>query len=123
MGDDFENVLYEILLDTSLDDDVYRALSSTPRRYTLYLLLEWHRISLDELADVLTGWLYAGEYRMATSADREQLLADLRRRDIHMLRKTGLIDYDPREELLVSSEFSPSVIRLLHWALEHEYPD
>ncbi|KZN26389.1 hypothetical protein A4G99_21570 [Haladaptatus sp. R4] len=121
MGNDSEDILYEILLDTSLDDDVYRALSSTPRRYTLYTLLEWDRISLDELADVLTGWLYASEYRMATAEDREQLLAELQRQHIRMLRKSGLVDYDPREELLVKPEFSPSVTRLLHWALKNEY--
>jgi len=121
MGEDSADALYEILLDTSLDDDVYRALSSTSRRYTLYTLFEWHQITLDELADVLTGWLYAGEYRMATPADREQLLDELQYRDIQLLRESDLIDYDPREELLVSSEYSPSVVRLLKWALAHEY--
>ncbi len=121
MGKDSEDALYDILLDTSLDDDVYRALASTPRRYTLYTLLEWNRISLDELADVLTGWLYAGEYRMATPADREQLMDDLQQRHVRALREAGLIDYDSRAELLVSPELSPSVNRLLRWALSNEY--
>ncbi|WP_254663500.1 hypothetical protein [Haladaptatus sp. W1] len=52
------------LLDPSLDDDVYRALASRRRRYAVYALMEWDRVSMDELADVLTGWLYASEYRM-----------------------------------------------------------
>ena len=123
MGKDSEDALYDILLDTSLDDDVYRALASTPRRYTLYTLLEWNRISLDELADVLTGWLYAGEYRMATPADREELLAELQQRHIRTLREAGLIDYDSREELLDGPRLSSPVERLLHWSLANEYPD
>jgi hypothetical protein len=121
MGEDPTNTLYEILLDTSLEDDVYRALADRSRRYTVYTLLEWNRVSKDELADVLTGWLNASEYRMATPTDRETVVTELRHEHVAMLRETGLVGYDSNTDDLVLSELSWPVTRLLRWARANEY--
>ncbi len=114
------DALYDILLDDSIDDRVYRALANTPRRYTLYVLAERQRISLDELADVLTGWIHAGEYRMATPADREQLLVELHERHVPLLRQAGFVHYDERTATLSLGQLSPPVARLLDWAQQNE---
>ncbi|WP_231184117.1 hypothetical protein [Haladaptatus sp. DYF46] len=121
MGKDFADKLYEILLDTSLEDDVYRALADRTRRYAVYTLLEWNRVSMDELADVLTGWLHASEYRMATPTDRQQVVTELRHEHVEMLRKAGLASYDSNENRLVLPELSRPVDRLLRWARANEY--
>lgn len=123
MEKDSEDTLYDILLDPSLDDDVYRALASRRRRYAVYALMEWDRVSMDELADVLTGWLYASEYRMATPDDRNRLITELRHEHVHMLRKAGLAGYDSSGDGLVLPELAYPVARLLRWARRNEYPN
>ncbi|MFB9804723.1 hypothetical protein ACFFQF_04405 [Haladaptatus pallidirubidus] len=109
-----------VLLDTSIDDSVYRALAETHRRYALYLLTEWGRVFEDELADILTGWIYAGEYRMATPDDRKRIRIELREVHIPVLREAGLVHYDEQTELLSLGELAPSVGRIIEWARKNE---
>ncbi|WP_458206682.1 DUF7344 domain-containing protein [Haladaptatus sp. NG-SE-30] len=123
MTEDSWGDLYDILLDPSLDNLTYRALAQTPRRYTMYLLLEWDRVSVDELADILTGWLYATEYRMTTPVDRDQLVTDLHRTHIPLLETAGLVVYDERQGELRLGDLSLSVVQLLEWAQSNEYED
>lgn len=112
--------LYEILLDTSIDDRIYRALANTRRRYTLYVLEEWGRVSVDELADILTGWIHSGEYRMATVGEREQLTVELREIHIPALKDAGLVRYDDKKGILVLAEVSQPVAQLIDWAQRNE---
>ncbi|WP_049971347.1 DUF7344 domain-containing protein [Haladaptatus cibarius] len=120
MAKDDWDVLYDILLEPSIDDSVYRALSDTQRRYTLYLLVEWGRVFEDELADILTGWIHADEYRMATPDDRERIHIELHEIHIPILREAGLVRYDEQMELLSLGEVSPPVGRILDWARQNE---
>ncbi|WP_266075795.1 DUF7344 domain-containing protein [Haladaptatus caseinilyticus] len=121
MGEDEPDDLYDILLDESIDDPIYRALANQRRRYVLYVLKERERITMDELADVLTGWIHAREYRMASSVDREQLATELREADIPALEDAGLARYDDRKAVLTLAELPPPVARLLDWAQRNDY--
>ncbi|WP_458189529.1 DUF7344 domain-containing protein [Haladaptatus sp. NG-WS-4] len=120
MGDDSWGDLYDILLDPSFDNRTYRAVARTPRRYTLYVLLEWDEVSVDELADILTGWLHATEYRMATPADRDQVVTELHQTHLPLLETAELVVYNRRRGTVALADFSPPLVRLLEWARANE---
>ncbi|WP_435152585.1 DUF7344 domain-containing protein [Haladaptatus sp. DFWS20] len=120
MGEDTWDSLYKLLLDTSIDDRIYRALADTRRRYTLYVLEEWGRVPVDELADILTGWMHSEEYRMATVSEREQLAVELREIHIPVLKDAGLVRYDDGKGILVLAELSPPVAQLIDWAQRND---
>lgn len=75
-------------------DDAFRALSDARRRHVLYYLREHDAASLDELADVLAGWLTVDSETLTTPKRRERLQIGLHHVHLPMLDDVGFVAYD-----------------------------
>jgi hypothetical protein len=110
----------DALLDTSIDDGVFRALVDRTRRYSLYLLLDRRSMSTSELADVLTGWLHAAGYGLADSDDRERLRAELYHVHLPTLVDAELVECDERFTVVELAPLRGPVVDLLEWSRAYE---
>lgn len=72
-------------------DAVYRLLRHPDRRFVLYYLLAVDRVPLEELADVVTGWMAVAEGRVATPDDRTRVLASLVHGQLPELAEAGFL--------------------------------
>lgn len=101
-------------------DEVFEVLRAPERRFVLYFLLEHPTVSVDELADVVTGWEGAGTHGMATRDDRERVRADLLHRHLPKLSGAGMVEYDRGTGTVRSTLRSPVENRLVRWAYRRE---
>ena len=109
-----------VLLEPSLDDAVFRAMSDVQRRFALYFLLDRRSASIAELADVVTGWTTATDRGMATRADRERVLLSLRHRHLPTLEQAGLVSVDHASETVSFATEEAPVHSLIRWAYARE---
>lgn len=114
------NVLGQILA-ADVDEDVLRALSTRAQRYTLYHFLDHERATLEELADVLAGWIAATEGRVTTDADRSSLRVSLYHNYLPQLAAVGLIAFDPEEKVADRTPLSEAERELLENACAAEH--
>ena len=115
------NDSFDVLFDDSLDDEVFKALADIHRRVVIYYLLEVEAISLDELLDVVTGWLSAEGDRMATQADRVRIERAFHHQHLPRLLEAGLIRYNERENRVELTELSGPECALVEWSYHQEF--
>lgn len=107
----------EIHLD---DDDLYRALASTRRRRLLYILLVEEESTVQKLATVLTGWGTTETGRMATPADRTDIITSLEHHHLPLLAESNLVDYDRQSGAVVLGPVDQPVADLISRSVESE---
>ena len=112
---------FDVLFDDSLDDEVFRALSDVHRRMVVYYLLEVEAASLDELLDVVTGWLHVGGDRMATREDRVRVERAFHHRHLPKLLDSGLIRHDKAEDRVELTVLSDPERALVEWSYCREF--
>jgi DNA-binding transcriptional ArsR family regulator len=102
-------------------EPVFRLLASEQRRYLLYLLREHESVTLDDLADILTGWLASrhGD-TVATPEDRQRVYTKLYHVDVQKLVDSGVVEFDEGSGEVALAELSPAADQLLDCALELE---
>ncbi|SFS74783.1 DUF7344 domain-containing protein [Halostagnicola kamekurae] len=81
-------------LDPGCVDAAFEALQNRTRRYVLYFLLEHDRVSVRDLATVVTGWVKADSGETGDRSDRDGTFADLQHRHVPLLVESGLIEYE-----------------------------
>lgn len=112
---------FDVLFDDSLDDEVFRALSDVHRRMVVYYLLEVESTSLDELLDVVTGWLHVGSDRMATREDRARIERAFHHRHLPKLLDAGLVHHDETAECVELADLSDPECALVEWSYRREF--
>jgi len=112
----------DVLLDTSIDDQIFRALVDRTRRYTLYLLLDRRSMPTGELADVLTGWLHASGSGLADPDDRGRLETELYHAHLPALVEAGLVECDEQYTVVELAPLEGPVVDLLQWSRAYERP-
>lgn len=111
VGDQFEGEL----------DQALRLLVDEHRRHLLYLLREHGEMPIDDLSDVLAGWLaIRHDDGVATSDDREEIRLRLFHVHVPKLVAAGLAEFDEASDAVTLAELPPVVDRLLDEALELE---
>ena len=102
-------------------DPTFRLLASERRRHLLYLLREHGSFSIEDLADLLTGWLAArhGD-AVATPEDRQRVYTELYHVDVQKLVDLGVVEFDEASGEVRLDGLSPAVDQLLDCALELE---
>ena len=99
---------------------MFRLLASEQRRHLLYLLREHDSFTLEELADILTGWLVTRRAVVATPDDRQLVYTKLYHVDVQMLVDWGIVTFDEASMEVTLAELPPGVDDLLDCALELE---
>lgn len=96
-------------------------LAEEHRRHVLYLLREHGSISVDDLADILSGWLAVRNGDAgATPLDRDRVHIRLYHVDLPKLWDAGFVEFDPSTGDVSLGSLPPAVDRLLDVALELE---
>ncbi|WP_265111149.1 DUF7344 domain-containing protein [Halosolutus halophilus] len=80
--------------DWEVIDHGFAVLRDQARRYALYFLLEQETASVEELADVVTAWMEATSYGMATSQQRDRIHQTLVHQHLPILADSEIVDYD-----------------------------
>ena len=86
--------------DPAVIDDAFLVLRDRSRRYVCYFLLEHETASLSEVADVVSGWLYAANGCVVEPHCRRQRYRELVHTHIPKLVDTGVVHYDETNEML-----------------------
>ncbi|TYL40615.1 hypothetical protein CV102_03335 [Natronococcus pandeyae] len=94
--------------DRSVIDNAFLILQNQERRYALYFLLEHETASLEEVADIVTGWPRASEYGITGRETRDQVLRDLRHRHVPAMAEAGIVDYDEETDTLSFAPCPPA---------------
>lgn len=83
-------------------DETFALLSDARRRFVLAYLHDRQRVTFDELADVVTGWVQSrrGD-TIATGEQRDRTAARLHHVDLPKLAAAGTLDYDYRRGQVV----------------------
>ena len=102
------------------DDDLYRALASTQRRRTLYILLVQDATTLDNLATVLAGWEATEAGMMRGSGDYQRIRTELHHRDLPALEDAGLVEYDHATDTVTLEPLTDDVASLIARSVESE---
>lgn len=105
------------------DDTLYRALAARPRRHVLYYLLDNAEATVDQLADVLSGWEAAREGTVATLDTHEKHRVVLRHHHLPMLAAADLIRYDDETGNVVIEHVDPIVRDLVRQSIAAERSD
>ncbi|WP_255195472.1 DUF7344 domain-containing protein [Halorarius litoreus] len=99
-------------------DGAFRLLADETRRHLLYLLREHGRFRVDDLTDVLTGWLaLQRDDGRATPTDHTRVQLELYHVHVPMLVDAGLLEYDESGDSLTIRSLPVAVDRLLDEAL------
>ncbi len=101
-------------------NDVFCALSDARRRHVLYYLLEHDDASLDELADVISGWLTVGRGMTTTPHRRNRIRTDLHHVHLPMLADFGFLEYDWESHHVELRDLSDEIQKLLDESLSVE---
>jgi hypothetical protein len=106
----------------SLDvtDDVFTVLSDARRRHALYYLREHDAAPLDELADVVAGWLTVDRVTITTPTRRERIRINLHHVHLPMLDDVGFLTYDRQGHHAELRDLSAEVEALLDRSLSVE---
>lgn len=119
-NDSAPDVLGQILT-ADADEDVLRALGTREQRYTLYHLLDHERATLDELADVLAGWMAATGMGVTTGVERSSLRIALYHNYLPKLADAGLLAFDTEENVVDRSPLSDAERELIEAAYLAEH--
>lgn len=103
-----------------VDDAVFDVLANAERRFAIYYLLEHRTASVEDLADVVTGWSGAATHGMATPEDWDRVHAGLLHRHLPAMSDAGLVEYDAAAGTVRLTISSPTVVELVRWALQRE---
>lgn len=102
-------------------DSTFRLLADEHRRHLLYLVREHESMTLDDLADVLTGWLAVRHGDDATTPeDRQQMYTRLYHVHVPKLAATGVVEFDEDSGTVTLDALPPAIDHLLDEALELE---
>lgn len=102
-------------------DPAFSLLADEHRRHLLYLLREHGSATLDDLADVLTGWLAVRHGDgVATPDDRQRILVRLYHVHVPKLASAGVVAFDEDSGTVSLDTLPPMVDHLLDAALELE---
>lgn len=112
----------DVLLDESVDDEVYRALADGRRRIALAYLLEHSEATVEELADVVAGVAGARGSVVVGPADREAVRIELFHRHLPVLSEARLVEFDPTTGEASGRRVSEAVRSLLEWSAEPSRP-
>lgn len=100
-------------------DTVFGLLADERRRLLLYLLREHGEANLDDLADVLTGWLAVRRGGgVGTPEARRKLYVSLYHTHVPKLRGAGIVTFDEGTTVVSFEPPSEELDRLLDTALE-----
>lgn len=102
------------------DDDFYRALASGRRRRLLAILFDDSESTVDELANVLTGWETTEAGTMATLDDRDRIAVELRHVHLPVLDDVGLVTYDTQTGAVRLDDVDDVVSGLISRSIEAE---
>ena len=102
-------------VDEEVLDDVFDALSESPRRQTMYFLLEHERASVDELADVVAGWTASHRSGMVTREERDRIWLSLHHQHLPVLESAGLLVRDTESGVVTLEEFTGEVRTLIEF--------
>lgn len=95
-------------------DVALELLGDETRRYLLYFLRENEECSLDDLADVLTGWeAVRDEHATGTPAERSRLAVELYHKHLPKLDDAEVLAFDREAKVISLSGLSPPFDRLL----------
>lgn len=114
------DVLGEILA-SDVDEDVLRALSNRHQRYALYHLLDHENATLDELADVVAGWVATTEAGVTTAADRSSIRVKLYHDHLPKLADADLVEFDQEAKVVDRSPLSATERELIQAACVAEH--
>lgn len=102
------------------DDRLYRCLAAQSRRRLLYYLLDTEEATVEELAEVLTGWDATEQGGMSTADDYKHVEISLRHTHLPALADAALVSHDPSTEAVTISEIDDSVAELLERSIAAE---
>lgn len=119
-NDSAPDILGQILT-ADADEDVLRALGTREQRYTLYHLLDHERATLDELADVLAGWMAATGMGVTTGVERSSLRIALYHNYLPRLADVELLAFDSEEKVVDRSPLSDDERELIEAAYLAEH--
>lgn len=109
------------ILASDVGEDVLRALGNRQQRYTLYHFLDSESATLDELADVLAGWMAATENQVTTDVERSSLRVDLYHNHLPHLANLDLVAFDPEAKVVDRSPLSTAERELIETACKAEH--
>lgn len=115
--------VFAAVLAADVDEDVVRALAERERRYVVYYALDHERVSIDELGDVVAGWVAANEGRVMVPPDRESLVIDLYHNHIPRLADAGLVEFDETTQVVTAVSLPGAVRDLVQLTYMAEHRD
>lgn len=95
--------------------DVVEVLSAPIPRYTVRYLLEAETATLEELADVVTGWENADTGAVASKTDRDRLRIDLYHVHLPRLDAMDVVAFDPTEKTASLAAAPDTIEPILEW--------
>lgn len=105
--DEFENDLPITALMTAMGDPM--------ARYTVYYVSQESQVSLDLLADVVTGWTNAGSGTLASRGDRNRTRLLLYHVHLPVLDTLGVVTFDADARTVQAATHSPPLKSFLEW--------
>jgi hypothetical protein len=116
MGEDQPDIDLDALRAVGDDpdlDELFGVLSDRQARLTLAYLSERPTVTLDDLADVVTGAEAAATDDVATPADRKRVRVRLYHVVLPKLVDAGYVEFDPDEERVTGANVPPRIDSLL----------
>lgn len=95
--------------------DLLDVLSDPVAFHAVAYLAEAETASVEELADVVTGWTNADSGAVATPADRDQVQIELYHVSLPKLAKVGVVSFDSDAMTVSLVQPSDTVTALLAW--------
>ncbi|WP_224334604.1 DUF7344 domain-containing protein [Haloprofundus halobius] len=105
---------------TAVDDEMFTVLADEHRRFALYALLQFRRLTLEELADIVAGWTNVDSWRGVTREERDAVLLRLRHAHVPKLEEAGYVEYDEDAGELSLAALPASLYDLATYARRHE---
>lgn len=121
--DDTGVELGEYDLDPATIDDVYATLADEHRRFVLYYLRVRGRATVDDLADVLAGWLSVDDRPIVSPSRRDELRIRLDHAHLPRLEEQAFVTYDREAGQVTLTPLPPPVESLLDRAMTLEGVD
>lgn len=91
------------------------AFSDPLARYTVYYVSEESSVSLDRLADVMTGWTNAHTGELATQADRDRTRLLLYHVHLPLLDSLDVLQFDADARMIRINEHSTPMESFIGW--------
>lgn len=101
------------------EDEFYLALAARTRRRVLGYLLERDRATVDELAEVLSGWETTPGAPVASDTYPQYHIA-LHHIHLPHLADVGLVTYDRQEGHVSPANLDDPIGEIVRWSLEAE---